>query len=74
MVVACFSTHPLIPALRELYSCPVIGVMEVSLYVSRMLGRQFGIVSTSHRSQLMQHDAVAGYGLSHFTREVRQPD
>jgi Asp/Glu/hydantoin racemase len=40
--------------------------MEASLYASRMLGGQFGIVSTSHRSKLMQHDAVAGCGLSHF--------
>jgi Asp/Glu/hydantoin racemase len=66
MLVACFSAHPLISALRELYSCPVIGIMEASLYASRMLGGQFGIVSTSQRSKLMQHDAVAGYGLSHF--------
>jgi Asp/Glu/hydantoin racemase len=66
MLVACFSVHPLITALRELYSCPVIGIMEASLYASRMLGGQFGIVSTSQRSKLMQHDAVAGYGLSHF--------
>jgi Asp/Glu/hydantoin racemase len=66
MLVACFSAHPLIPALRELYSCPVIGIMEASLYASRMLGGQFGIVSTSHRSKLMQHDAVASYGLGHF--------
>jgi Asp/Glu/hydantoin racemase len=66
MLVACFSAHPLIPALRELYACPVIGIMEASLYASRMLGGQFGIVSTSYRSKLMQHDAVAGYGLSHF--------
>jgi Asp/Glu/hydantoin racemase len=40
--------------------------MEASLYASRMLGGQFGIVSTSYRSKLMQRDAVAGYGLSHF--------
>jgi Asp/Glu/hydantoin racemase len=40
--------------------------MEASLYTSRMLGGQFGIVSTSYRSKLVQHDAVAGYGLSHF--------
>jgi Asp/Glu/hydantoin racemase len=66
MLVACFSAHPLIPALRELYLCPVVGIMEASLYASRMLGGQFGIVATSHRSKLIQHDAVAGYGLSHF--------
>jgi Asp/Glu/hydantoin racemase len=66
MLVACFSAHPLIPALCELFSCLVIGIMEASLYASRMLGGQFSIVSTSYRSKLMQQDAVAGYGLSHF--------
>ena len=40
--------------------------MEASLYASRMLGGQFGIVSTSMRSKFMQHDAVAGYGLGQF--------
>ena len=66
MLVACYSKHPLIDALRELYDCPVVGIMEASLYVSRMLGRRFGIVATSERSVRMQDEAVAAYGLGRF--------
>lgn len=66
MIVACFSKHPLIDALRESYDVPVIGIMEASLYVARMLGGRFGIVTTAQRSKIIQDDQVAAYGLSHF--------
>jgi Asp/Glu/hydantoin racemase len=66
MIVACFSKHPLIDALRESYDVPVIGIMEASLYVARMLGGRFGIVATAARSKILQEDQVAAYGLSHF--------
>ncbi|KAK4941513.1 hypothetical protein LTR10_018531 [Elasticomyces elasticus] len=66
MIVACFSKHPLIDALRESYDVPVIGIMEASLYVARMIGGRFGIVATAARSKIFQDDAVAAYGLSHF--------
>jgi Asp/Glu/hydantoin racemase len=45
-LVACFSAHPLINALREELSGPVIGIMEASLYSARMLGGRLGIVAT----------------------------
>ncbi|KAL2436946.1 hypothetical protein ABEF95_015570 [Exophiala dermatitidis] len=66
MIVACFSKHPLIDALRESYDVPVIGIMEASLYVARMLGGRFGIVATAQRAKIMNDDQVASYGLSHF--------
>lgn len=66
ILVACFSKHPLIDALRELYDVPVIGIMEASLYVARMLGGRFGIVATGPRSKILQDDAVRAYGLEHF--------
>jgi Asp/Glu/hydantoin racemase len=66
MIVACYSLHPLVDALREAYDVPVIGIMEASLYVARMLGARFGIVATGQRSKFKQADYVAAYGLSHF--------
>ncbi|KAI9822609.1 MAG: hypothetical protein M1827_000328 [Pycnora praestabilis] len=62
-LVACFSDHPLIKALREEVQGPVIGIMEASLYAARMLGGRFGIVTTSARSQIMMDDAIRNYGL-----------
>lgn len=66
MIVACFSKHPLIDALRESYDVPIIGIMEASLYTARMIGGRFGIIATAARSKIMQDDAVAAYGLEHF--------
>ena len=66
MIVACYSKHPLIEALREGYDVPVIGIMEASLYTARMLGGRFGIVATGSRSKFLQDDAISAYGLSHF--------
>lgn len=66
MIIACFSKHPLIDALRESYDVPIIGIMEASMYVARMLGGRFGIVATGARSKILQDDQVATYGLSHY--------
>lgn len=66
-LVACFSAHPLINALREELSGPVIGIMEASLYSARMLGGRLGIVATGGRSKVMHEDAIRYYGLEGFS-------
>ncbi|RVX67333.1 hypothetical protein B0A52_09114 [Exophiala mesophila] len=66
MIVACFTKHALIEALRESYDVPIVGIMEASLYVARMLGGRFGIVATAARHKIMLDDQVASYGLNHF--------
>ena len=62
-LVACFSKHPLIDALREEVLGPVIGIMEASLYAARMLGGRLGIVTTGSRSAVMCQDTIRAYGL-----------
>ena len=66
MIIACYSKHPLIDALRESYDVPIIGIMEASLYIARMLGGRFGIVGTSARSKILQDDYIQSYGMGHF--------
>lgn len=66
LLVASFTAHPLINALRESYDVPVIGVMEGSLYVSRMLGARFGLLATTNRHKTQQDDAIHASGLAHF--------
>lgn len=66
LLVASFTQHPLIAALRESYDVPVIGVMEGSLYVSRMLGARFGILATTVRHKVQTDDAIHALGLGHF--------
>ncbi|KKY15889.1 putative carbon-nitrogen hydrolase [Phaeomoniella chlamydospora] len=67
ILVACFSKHALIEALREELSVPVIGIMEAALYSARMLGGRFGIVATGERSKWLQSDAVRAYGLDGYS-------
>jgi len=66
-LVACFSAHPLINALREEVTGPVIGIMEASLYAARMLGGRLGVVATGGRSKTMHEDAIRYYGLDPFS-------
>ncbi|CZS99991.1 hypothetical protein WAI453_003424 [Rhynchosporium graminicola] len=66
-LVACFSAHPLINALREELSAPVIGIMEAALYSARMLGGRLGVVATGGRSKVMHEDAIRNYGLAGFS-------
>ncbi|ODQ52080.1 hypothetical protein SAICODRAFT_136584 [Saitoella complicata NRRL Y-17804] len=66
LLVACFSAHPLIQALRERVSIPVIGIMEAALYFARMTGGRFGIVTASLRWEYLFQAAVENYGLNSF--------
>ena len=54
VIVACFSAHPLVPALQECLPSyprkpPVIGIFEASIYTALHLGSTFGIATTGHR-------------------------
>lgn len=66
LLVASYSQHPLINALRESYDVPVIGLLEGSLYVSRMLGARFGIIASTNRHKIQTDDAVHMSGLEHY--------
>lgn len=61
-LVACYSEHPLIKALREELTAPVVGIMEASLFAARTLGGRFGIVVTSSRSAVLHTDSIRHYG------------
>ncbi|KAH9904518.1 hydantoin racemase [Xylariomycetidae sp. FL2044] len=68
LLVACFSAHPLIAMLREEYAQPVLGIMEASLYASRMCGQSLGVVTTSERSSGLHGLSIAAdYGLGRFS-------
>lgn len=66
LLVASFTQHPLIHALRESYDVPVIGLMEGSFYVARMLGARFGILASTNRHKIQTDDAVHMSGLEHY--------
>ncbi|KAI3394183.1 hypothetical protein diail_3138 [Diaporthe ilicicola] len=67
-LVACFSAHPLIPMLREEFTQPCIGIMEASLYASRMCGERLSVITTGQRSRFLHEDSInTTYGLGKFS-------
>lgn len=67
-LVACFSAHPLVPMLREEFPQPAIGIMEASLYASRMCGERLSVITTGQRSRFLHEDSInTTYGLGHFS-------
>lgn len=67
-LVATFGHHPLIAALREQLMQPVVGVLEASIYASRMCGSKFGTITTGSRAALLDETNLRiAYGLSFFS-------
>ncbi len=71
IVIACYSDHPTIYALREITDKPVIGIAEASMYVACMLGYKFSIVTTNAEWEPLLWDAVRHYGLTERCASVR---
>lgn len=63
VLVACYSEHPLVKALREELSQPVVGILEASLAVARTLGSRVGVLGTGPRSRASLEDALHLYGM-----------
>jgi Asp/Glu/hydantoin racemase len=66
-LVCCFSNHPLVTALREEVTQPVLGIMESALYASRMCRNKLGIVTTSERSEIIHQQSIVEYGFGNFS-------
>ena len=70
-VIACYSDHPTIYALREITEKPVIGIAEASMYIACLLGYKFSIVTTNQEWEPLLWDAVRHYGLAERCASVR---
>jgi Asp/Glu/hydantoin racemase len=66
-LICCFSNHPLVTALREEVTQPVLGIMESALYASRMCGNKLGIITTSERSEIIHQQSIVEYGFGNFS-------
>lgn len=71
IVIACYSDHPTIYALREITDKPVLGIAEASMYIACMLGYKFSIVTTNEEWEPLLWDAVHHYGLTSRCASVR---
>ncbi len=70
-VIACFSDHPTVYALREITDKPVSGIADASMYMACMLGYKFSVVTTNDEWQPLLWDAVKHYGLGERCASVR---
>jgi len=70
-VVACYSDHPTVYALREITEKPVLGIAEASMYMACMLGHRFSVVTTNMEWEPLLWDAVHHYGLAARCASIR---
>jgi allantoin racemase len=70
-VIACYSDHPTVYALREITDKPVLGIAEASIYVACMLGYKFSVVTTNREWEPLLWDAVRHYGMAGRCASVR---
>lgn len=70
-IIACYSDHPTIQALREITEKPVVGIAEASMHFACMIGDKFSIVTTNEEWEPLLRDAVNHYGLDQRCASVR---
>ena len=70
-IVACFSDHLAVYAIREITQKPVLGIAEASIHAACLLGNKFSIVTTNERWGPLLHEAVKKYGVESRCASVR---
>ena len=70
-VIACYSDHPTVYALREITEKPVLGIAEASMIMACMLGHRFSVVTTNMEWEPLLWDAVRHYGLAERCASIR---
>lgn len=70
-VIACYSDHPAVHALREVTTRPVMGIAEASMYVACMVGGRFSIVTTNDAWGPLLWAAVRRFGLAERCASIR---
>jgi allantoin racemase len=71
LVIACYSDHPTVYALREVTDKPVVGIAEASMLYACILGHRFSVVTTNQEWEPLLWDAVRHYGLAERCASVR---
>ncbi len=70
-VIACYSDHPTVYALREITEKPVLGIAEANVYIACMLGHKFSVVTTNREWEPLLWDAVRHFGVAERCASVR---
>ncbi len=70
-VIACYSDHPTVYAVREITDKPVLGIAEASMWVACLLGHKFSVVTTNEEWEPLLWDAVRHYGVAERCASIR---
>jgi allantoin racemase len=70
-IIACYSDHLSVYALREISRKPVIGIAEASIHLACLLGDKFSIVTTNKRWRPLLNEAIKKYGVESRCASVR---
>ncbi len=70
-IIACYSDHLAVSAIREITDKPVVGIAEASINIACSLGGKFSIVTTNDRWKPLLLDAVEKYGVASRCSSVR---
>lgn len=71
IIIACYSDHPTVYALREITDKPVLGIAEASMLAACMLGQKFSVVTTNREWEPLLWDAARHYGLGERVASIR---
>lgn len=71
ILVACFSNHGSVEALREVSTKPVMHVMEASILQAATLGERFSIITTNEEWREIQENDIQCMGLHQSCASVR---
>lgn len=73
-IIACFS-DPGLPAAKELYDVPIVGICEASVHMSNLYGNRFSVVATGgHLDISIFIEIIRKYGLEQRLASVRYMD
>ncbi|GKT50609.1 uncharacterized protein ColSpa_10790 [Colletotrichum spaethianum] len=70
VLVCCFSDHPLVYALRELVTIPIMGMFQAALQEATQCDGKFGIVTTARAWEKPLTDSVVNLGFRKYSAGV----
>ncbi|WYZ43162.1 hypothetical protein EsH8_VI_000861 [Colletotrichum jinshuiense] len=70
VLVCCFSDHPLVYALRDLFDLPIIGIFQAALEEATEAGGRFGIVTTVHAWEDPLTDSINHLGFGEYSAGI----
>lgn len=70
-IIACFSDHLSLQAIKEITCKPVVGIAEASIYLACLLGDKFSIITTNSKWRPLLYHYIRKCGLESRCASIR---